>query len=212
MGMTKTSLNLLLLAGLWLLAGLSALLMLVHLLMVIYAPSGSWHWPRIRKVTVREFVLDPRSAYATIVTGKNVRAEKEAFPSTPDDSAEPPASNPDPVDTHRVTAQDLEQDDPENLLDSSIILSQDERKGLEVGDQLWVLDNYFRSTFRPQQFRLTPARLVVEFPEPLLILALALIFGMRKRQAKAVKAEADAPRARVVLKDDFHQRAEQHKD
>ena len=217
---TRTTLNWVLLTWLWTVVGLIAFLMCVQFLMLLYAPKGTWHLPRIYKVTVRDFTSDPQEAYATIVTGKNVKpapedafgadskggAAKEETESEGDKDAPKAQARP------KVSAKDLEQEDEEEFQDRTIALQKSERKGLNIGDELWVLDNYHRSPLRAPQFRLTPTRLLIEFPEPLLVLALLAIFRIRKTQAKAEKALEATPRERVVLRDDFHERANRFHD
>jgi len=215
--MTRTSIHLALLASLWVLVGLIGFLMCVQVLLLAYAPRGTWHWPRIYRVTVREFDADPQAAYPSIIIGKNVRqAPEEPFPS---DAKGDKGPGPDTEEAEgakaspraRVDAKDLEQDDEDTFEDRAIALMKSERQGLSVGDSFWVLDNYYRSPLRPPQFRLTPIRVLVEFPEPLLVLALLAIFRLRRARARAARVLAEAPRERIVLKDDFHARADRFK-
>jgi len=218
--MTRTFPTLALLTSLWVLVSLIAFLLSVQLLMLMYAPKGTWHWPRLYRVTVRGFDSDPQAAYPSIIIGKNVRPTAEdAFPDETRDNNDA-GKEQDAGDTEepkasphgRVEAKDLAQDDEDEFEDRSIALMKSERAGLNVGDSFWVLDNYYRSSLRPPQFRLTPVRLLVEFPEPLLVLALLAILRLRKAQAREDKALAEAPRERVVLKDDFHERANRFKE
>lgn len=78
--------------------------------------------------------------------------------------------------------------------------------GLSVNEEYWILDNYYASPFRPEQFRLSPWRLLVEYPEPFILLALWAILRLRRAQAKAVEA-APVPE-RKVWRDEFHLKAE----
>jgi hypothetical protein len=220
--MARTTLNWALMTWLWILVGLIGFLMCVQLLMLVYAPKGTWHVPRMYKVTVREFDSDPQAAYPAIIIGKNVKPVPDDVFSAEDKGAkgskdaedqedgkgQAEDKDPAPSGHGKVSAKDLEQDDEEEFQDRSIALMKSERKGLNVGDTFWVLDNYYRSSLRPPQFRLTPMRLLIEFPEPLLVLALLCLYVLRKAQAKAVKAEEEVPRERVVLRDDFHARAD----
>ncbi len=95
----------------------------------------------------------------------------------------------------------------------SLNMLKTERVQLRVGDEIWILDNYYMTGTRPGQFRLTPWRLLLEYPEPLLILALLAIWRLRRAQAEARAREAqeDLTRPRTVLVDDFHARAERFK-
>jgi len=77
---------------------------------------------------------------------------------------------------------------------------------LQADGEIWILENYYATTTRPAQFRLTPLRLLLEYPEPLLLLALWGIWRLRKSLAKA--AVEDPNRKRTVLVDDFHTRAQ----
>jgi len=88
----------------------------------------------------------------------------------------------------------------------SLSMLKAELKGLSIDDEIWILDNYYATATRPAQFRLTPTRLILEYPEPLLILALWGIWRIRRAQAKAAKV--DPNRKRTVLRDDFHTRAQ----
>ncbi len=93
--------------------------------------------------------------------------------------------------------------------DVKLRLARTEAFDLVVDQELWVLHHYRVDGHRPNEFRLTPVRLLGEYPEPLLGLALYLIVGLHRRRKAALKAEAEAPRPdRKVWKDDFHSRAE----
>ena len=48
----------------------------------------------------------------------------------------------------------------------SLNMLKTERVQLRVGDEIWILDNYYMTGTRPGQFRLTPWRLLLEYPEP----------------------------------------------
>ena len=89
--------------------------------------------------------------------------------------------------------------------DRAIHLPKAECRDLKPGDEIWVLDNYYATPVRPEQFRLSLRRLLVEFPEPLLLLFLVGIWRVRKALAKA---QRDVPPPTVFFKDDFHRRAD----
>lgn len=95
----------------------------------------------------------------------------------------------------------------------SLTMLKTERAQLKTGDELWILDNYYVTPTRPAQFRLTPGRILLEYPEPLMILALFGIRRLRRAQARERLREAqeDAARPRTLLRDDFHARAERFK-
>ena len=88
----------------------------------------------------------------------------------------------------------------------NLIMLKGECAKLKADEEIWILDNYYVTTTRPAQFRLTPVRLLLEYPEPLLILALLGIWRLRKALAKA--ALPDPNRKRTVLVDDFHTRSQ----
>lgn len=88
-------------------------------------------------------------------------------------------------------------------------LLKTEGKQLQVDEEVWILDNYYAIASRPPQYRLTPQRLLVEYPEPLLLLALFGIRRLQQRHRREVKQALEDPtRKRMVLKDDFHLRAQ----
>lgn len=88
----------------------------------------------------------------------------------------------------------------------SLVLLKRECEDTQAGDVIWLLDNYYATPLRPPQFRLTPFRLLVEYPEPLLLLALLGIWRIRRAQEK--DRERPQPPPRITLKDDFHARAQ----
>lgn len=108
--------------------------------------------------------------------------------------------------------------DPDSVFTDPVVLRREgrvqearmlkaEAKALQREDELWVLDNYFVSPLRPEVFHLTPLRLLLEYPLPLLLGALWGIRRIRRDQARAAAVEADPARPRRVLTDDFHTRA-----
>lgn len=120
----------------------------------------------------------------------------------------------------RVTVKWIDRD-PQSAFTDNVVVEEGgeerslsmlkaERAGLRIGDEIWILDNYYVTATRPAQFRLTPWRLLLEYPEPLLILALLGIWRLRRAQARAKVREAreDLARPRTILRDDFHARAQ----
>jgi len=95
----------------------------------------------------------------------------------------------------------------------SLTMLKAERARLKAGDEVWILENYYVTPTRPAQFRLTPWRILLEYPEPLAVLALLGIRRLRRAQEQARRREAqeDAARPRTLLVDDFHARAERFK-
>ena len=187
------------LTGLWILVGLSGLLLCVQILLVPLSPRGTWHLPRIYKVTIKDFATDPQSPYATILIAGG--EAKQAF-----SPAEKPEAGTSPEEQLKAELNPAEEEEAE--AEPSISLEKAEGKGLTLGEAIWVMDNYHRTPFRPAQFRLTATRLLLEFPEPLLVLALLLILKLRRSQRIHTQREQEAPRERTVLKDDFHSRAQ----
>lgn len=115
----------------------------------------------------------------------------------------------------RVTVLEV-SNDPQNLSMDPVRVQQGEHERwilmlkaeaaeLEPDEAVWVLNNIHPTPLRPAQFRLTPQRLLMEYPEPLLILA---IWGLRRLRRAQVKAELEArPPVRRVFTDDFHARS-----
>ncbi|MCE1229549.1 MAG: hypothetical protein LWX11_08700 [Firmicutes bacterium] len=87
----------------------------------------------------------------------------------------------------------------------SLTMLKEEAASLRSGQTAWVLDNYYATPTRPPHFRLTPHRLLLEYPEPLLVLALVTFWRTRKAISKAQIPDPHRPRKVVV--DDFHLRA-----
>ncbi|BDU77430.1 hypothetical protein [Mesoterricola sediminis] len=92
-------------------------------------------------------------------------------------------------------------------------ISLPRREALELHrhDTFWVLDNFYATGIRPAQFRLTPGRLLAEYPEVLLLLALALILRIRRSRWGLPPEPAAVPEGeRKVYRDTFHTRAQRH--
>lgn len=88
--------------------------------------------------------------------------------------------------------------------DKILVLAKEECLKLEAEQELWVLENYFAGGARPNQFLLTPQRLLMEYPEPLILLALLAIQLLRRAQLKATKAIPYQPR--TVWRDEFYEK------
>lgn len=88
------------------------------------------------------------------------------------------------------------------------LFSKEEALALEGEDEAWVLRHYRAEGSRPSHFRLTLGRLALEYPLPWVLLALAGIRALRRRQQAEAMAPVDESQPRKVWKDDFHQRAE----
>ena len=200
---------------LWILVGLSGLLICIQILLIPLSPPGSWHWPRIYKVTITGFDAAPQSAFATILIAGT--EDKDPAPAGQKEeagkNAESTRATGPEAEKERLTSQlkaELSDDQAEadEAPERTLALQKSERVGLNMGDVIWVMDNYHPTPSRPTQFRLTAGRLLLEFPEPILILALLLILRLRKTRAAASRKEQQEPRERTVLRDDFHTRAQ----
>lgn len=106
-------------------------------------------------------------------------------------------------DEGRITGEVLAQ---EGGQDRRLRFAKEEAATLEEDEDLWLLQHYRIGGNRPGHFRLTPLRVVVEYPEPWMALALWALLRLRRRQLQAAKAAE--PRERKVWKDDFHQRSD----
>lgn len=116
----------------------------------------------------------------------------------------------------KVTVKWIDRDPQSQYADNIVVMQggeerslsmlKTERAELSLEDEIWILDNYYVTATRPAQFRLTPTRLILEYPEPLLILALICIWRLRRGLAR--DAKEDPARPRTVLRDDFHSRAQ----
>ena len=102
----------------------------------------------------------------------------------------------------RITGKvDVKRDGHERTL----TMLKEECLNIETEEEVWILDNYFVGGARPDQFLLTPWRLLTEYPEPLILLALLAIRRLRRSQVKADEVVPDIPRA--VWRDEFHLKA-----
>lgn len=104
----------------------------------------------------------------------------------------------------RITGQVLGSEDGR---DREYAFSKEEAFELEGRDAAWVLFHYRAEGTRPTHFRLTPQRLLLEYPAPWVALALWGVLRLRRRQAEAAQAPADPTRPRKVWRDEYHSRA-----
>ena len=119
----------------------------------------------------------------------------------------------------KVVVLRIDKDPEKNFTDRVVVKHGEKERDLEMlkeeiaalhpEDELWILDNYFYTSMRPSQFRLTPTRLALEYPLPLVLLAL---FGIRwivkSRFGIPPVPVYDPDKPRPRLKDDFHLRAQ----
>jgi hypothetical protein len=87
-----------------------------------------------------------------------------------------------------------------------LTLSKAEAAELKADDVVWILDAWYADGLRPTQFRLTPLRLLLEYPALLLLPAALGLWRVRKARQKA-DAEPPPP-VRRTFTDDFHLRAQ----
>jgi hypothetical protein len=117
----------------------------------------------------------------------------------------------------RVTVVDVVSDFNNRYVDTVTVRSNGgerelsmlkaETEDLRADTEFWVLDNYYYNGMRPSQFRLTPQRLLLEYPEPLLLLAIWGIVRIRRSQARDRKEEV-LTGDRKVYRDEFHLRSQ----
>ena len=81
-----------------------------------------------------------------------------------------------------------------------------EAADLHANDEVWILDAWYADGLRPTQFRLTPQRLLLEYPALLLLPAAFGLWRVRKARVKA--DAAPPPPVRRTFTDDFHLRAQ----
>jgi hypothetical protein len=93
----------------------------------------------------------------------------------------------------------------------TITLPKSEAVPLHRGDSFWVLDNFYATPIRPAQFKLTPWRVLAEYPEILLLAAVLLLLRIRRSKWGLPKEPppGEAP-PRTVYRDTFHVRAQRH--
>ena len=73
-------------------------------------------------------------------------------------------------------------------------------------DEAWILNAWYSDGLRPTQYRLTPHRLLLEYPVVLLLPAAWILWRLRKARQKA--EAAPPPPIRRTFTDDFHLRAQ----
>ncbi len=81
-----------------------------------------------------------------------------------------------------------------------------EAEELREADEVWILNAWYSDGLRPTQYRLTPHRLLLEYPFLLLLPAAWALWRLKKiRQAVE---DAPPPPIRRTFTDDFHLRAQ----
>jgi hypothetical protein len=119
----------------------------------------------------------------------------------------------------KVVVLRIDKDPEKNFTDRVVVKQGEKERDLEMlkeeqaalrpDDEIWILDNYYFTSLRPAQFRLTPLRLALEYPQPLILLA---IFGirwiLRSGFGKPPEPAVDPGKPRAQLKDEFYLRAQ----
>jgi hypothetical protein len=85
-------------------------------------------------------------------------------------------------------------------------MTKAEAAELHADDEAWILDAWYADNLRPTQFRLTPQRILLEYPLILLLPAAWVLWRVRKARQKA--DAAPPPPVRRTFTDDFHLRAQ----
>jgi hypothetical protein len=115
-----------------------------------------------------------------------------------------------------VTVRSVDRDPDSQLTDFVTVkegedervlrLTKAEAADLHTDDEVWILDAWYADGLRPTQFRLTPQRLLLDYPALLLLPAAFAMWRLRKAREKA-EAEPPQPVCRTFT-DDFHLRAQ----
>lgn len=115
-----------------------------------------------------------------------------------------------------VTVRSLDHDPDSQITDFVTVktdhaeqvlrMAKAEAAELKVDDEVWILDAWYADGLRPTQFRLTPLRVLLEYPALLLLPAAYGLWRVRKARQKA-DAEP-LPPVRRTFTDDFHLRAQ----
>ncbi len=90
--------------------------------------------------------------------------------------------------------------------DRVLRMSKHEAADLRPEDEVWVLDTWYEDNLRPAQFRLTPLRILLEYPFLLLLPAGLALWRLRRARQQA--EAAPPPPVRRTFTDDFHLRAQ----
>jgi hypothetical protein len=92
-----------------------------------------------------------------------------------------------------------------------ITLPKKEAIPLRPHDSFWVVDNLYSTPLRPAQFRLTFIRVLTEYPEILLLLALLGLAFLRRSKWDLPPEPVVLPEGqKKVYRDTFHHRAKRH--
>ena len=93
----------------------------------------------------------------------------------------------------------------------TITLPKPDAAKLRPFDTVWVLDNFYATPIRSAQFILTPGRVLNEYPELILLLAILGVLRIRRTRWGFKPEPAPVPEGeRIILRDTFHARAGRH--
>ncbi len=87
-----------------------------------------------------------------------------------------------------------------------LTMSKAEASSLREFDDVWIMDAWYADGLRPTQYRLSPLRILLEYPLLLLLPAAWALWRLRKARQKA--EAAPPPPIRRTFTDDFHLRAQ----
>lgn len=90
--------------------------------------------------------------------------------------------------------------------DRVLRLLKAEAAELHEYDEAWILGAWYADSLRPTEYRLTPQRVLLEYPMLLLLPAAWLLWRVRK--ARQVAEAAPPPPVRRTFTDDFHLKAQ----
>jgi len=106
------------------------------------------------------------------------------------------------ADSHITDYVTVKQGEDEQVLR----MLKAEAAELKEYDEVWILDAWYSDGLRPTQYRLSPQRLLLEYPLVLLLPAAWALWRLRK--ARQVAEAAPPPPIRRTFTDDFHLRAQ----
>lgn len=115
-----------------------------------------------------------------------------------------------------VTVVSVDRDPQSQITDSvtvkeggqerDLTMLKGEAAELAPGETIWVLDSAVSDGLRPDQYRLTPQRVLLQYPFLLLLPVAWALWGLRRARLRT-EAEPPPP-VRRVFTDDFHLRAQ----
>jgi hypothetical protein len=116
----------------------------------------------------------------------------------------------------RVMVKSVDRDPNNQITDYVTVKQGDDERVLRMlkaeaaelreYDEVWILNAWYSDGLRPTQYRLSPQRLLLEYPVVLLLPAAWALW--RLRRARQVAEAAPPPPIRRTFTDDFHLRAQ----